>query len=154
MRDMDFALGFIAGEGCFTVKKNTADGRVYLQPAFSVHLHQRDVRALKKLQETFGGIGSIVDRTHHDEGYTWRVRKMEECQYLRDEVEESAPDMWWETDKAENFVVWGDIVTFHENKPENYKVRMAKRAKSLNRGSGHTDADWDEIIDRLDEDRA
>lgn len=151
MSEIDFALGFIAGEGCFTVKKNTADGRVYLQPAFSVHLHRRDVGALERLRETFEGIGTIVDRTHHDEGYTWRVRKMEECQYLRDKIEAYAPDSWWDTDKAENFVVWGDIVTLHENKPENYKHRMATRAKNLNRGNGHTDADWDSIIERLEE---
>lgn len=149
MRETDFALGFIAGEGCFTVKKNTADGRVYLQPAFSVHLHKRDVSALENLQKTFDGVGTIVDRTHHDEGYTWRVRKMEECQYLRDKIESCAPDLWWDTDKAENFVVWGDIVTLHENKPDNYKIRMAIRAKDLNRGNGHTDAEWDEIITQL-----
>lgn len=150
MRELDFALGFIAGEGCFTVKKNTADGRVYLQPAFSVHLHKRDTEALEKLQYIFDDIGTIVDRTHHDEGKAWRVRKMSECQYMRDRIESDAPECWWNTDKAENFVVWGDIVTLHENKPENYKKRMAERGKDLNRGNGHTDADWDSIIDTLD----
>jgi len=149
MENIDYALGFIAGEGCFTVKKNRSDGRIYLQPAFSVHLHKRDRDSLEGLRETFEGIGTIVDRTHHDEGYTWRVRKMEECQYLRDKIEAYAPEQWWESDKAENFVVWGDIVTLHENKPDNYKRRMAKRAKHLNRGNGHTDADWDGVIEQL-----
>jgi len=147
-----FALGFIAGEGHLGVTKNY-QWKPYVNPRFQIQVHERDIEVLEHVQDVFGGIGEIKHRSNRPH-VEWNVKKKYEIERLRDQMEESAPDGWWKSDKAENFEIWSKIVDIYcVDRPTTTEERMeiAELAKELNKDSGHNNVDWDEFQNRLRE---
>jgi len=93
-------------------------------------------------------VGSILE--HSDTSTQWDVSSKGECQYVRDYVREHAGALWNDTDKAENFEIWADIVDIHETRSDYVgREKMAEHARELNRGSGGRERDWDKIVEKI-----
>lgn len=148
MSDSNFALGFIAGEGCFSVRVQRRPNTNYIQPRFQVAVDSKDRETLVKLRECLGGVGNLTDRSN---GMTaWMVQSKSDCQAVRDFIRENTTDLWEVTDKAENFEVWCGIVDIHQQSSgREARIEMAERARELNRGSCGHDVDWDLVIEEI-----
>jgi len=148
MSDSSFVLGFIAGEGCFTVDVNKGSYTIYLQPRFKVVVDSKDRDTLLNIREVIGGVGNVNE--HSDGSTHWDVSSKGECQHVRDYIREHGGKLWLDTDKAENFEVWADIVDIHEVRSDYVgREQMAELARDLNKGSGGRERDWDSIIEQI-----
>lgn len=61
-----FVTGFSDGEACFHLaigKNSKYKNGYYVNPGFSIVLHQKDKALLEKIQAYFGGIGTISTRS-------------------------------------------------------------------------------------------
>lgn len=61
-----FVTGFSDGESCFHLaigKNSKYKNGYYVNPGFSIVLHQKDKALLEKIQAYFGGIGTITTRS-------------------------------------------------------------------------------------------
>jgi hypothetical protein len=151
MTDIDFVLGFIAGEGTFTLSMNSADGKYYPRMRFQVRIHERDQEAAVQAREVFEGVGEIADTPGRDT-VEWVVRSKDDLEFLRDKIEAYAPDIWWETEKAENFNVWSDILDIHLDgrTTADQAIEMCELARDgLNINNGVTRQRWNEYIESL-----
>ena len=153
MVDIDFAIGFIAGEGHFGVTKNY-QWKPYVCPRFSIQVHERDTELLKEIQnEVFEGVGRFSERGDRPH-VQWEVKTKEDVVYLRDKIEAYAPDIWSKSDKFENFNIWKQIVEIHageQTTTTEERIEIAELAKNLNKDAGHNNVDWDEFIERLED---
>lgn len=150
---LDFALGFIAGEGTFTISANRSGGLLYPKMRFSVRIHNNDKDGLLATYESFDNLGRIQDVNGRDT-VSWAVEAKDELEQLRDMIEEHAPSAWWRTEKADNFRVWSNILDIHidgRTTPEQ-SVEMFKMAKDgLNVGRGIDEEQWEEYIEQVSE---
>lgn len=153
MRDRDFALGFIAGEGAFTLSMSPVDGLYYARMRFQIRVHEKDKEVVEEMREMFNNVGSITDIDGRDT-IEWRVGSKEEMEYLRDTIESDAPEIWWNTEKARNFEVWSDILDIHLDgrTTADQCIEMCELAKAgLNVDNGITEERWDGYIESLSE---
>lgn len=152
MSDLEFAAGFIAGEGYFGVSRNY-QWKPYIQPIFTLQLHERDEEILKELNRVFNNCGKITHRNNR-EHVTWKVVSKEGVKEIRGKLEKVNLDLWKKSDKYKNFTVWSKIVDIHcgeETTTTDERINMAQLAKNLNKDAGHNNVDWDEFITRLNE---
>jgi hypothetical protein len=151
MVSKDFAAGFIAGEGTFTIITQAERGRIY--PQFSVAIHKKGKETLDKLQELFGGIGSVYDRTDIDDCFQWRVQNQKELPKVIDVLDDS--ESFKVTEKYDQYQTWRQIVELYVEKyhtPTENAVEMAELARDeLNVGLGKSEESWDEFISLLKE---
>ena len=155
MSNLDFAIGFIAGEGSFTLSMNVARGKRYPRVRCVVTIHKKDLDALYECQEAFDGIGTISHKKGHGT-VQWVVRSKEDIEHLRDKIKENAPSAWYKTEKHRNFEVWSDILDIHIDGRTNptEAIEMAKLARDgLNIDNGITEEKWNEYIAHLEERR-
>jgi len=57
-RDLMWLVGFVEGDGCFSVNKN---GK-YVKYEFAIEIHISDIKLLHKIKSILGGYGSITTR--------------------------------------------------------------------------------------------
>jgi hypothetical protein len=148
---MDFAIGFMAGEGYLGVSRNY-QWKPYIQPRFSIQLHERDKDTLEELQKSFGGIGKVKERNTRDH-VMWKVHTKEGVKKINNEMKNCNLEIWKKTDKYKNFKIWSEIVDIHcgETTTTSERIKMAELAKELNKDAGHNNVDWEEFIARLNE---
>lgn len=104
MSDYDFLLGLIAGEGSFMLTVSPVERRrwnVAIKPQFTIHMYELDV--LEKSKELCNDIGTIDS---HSDGYSWKVRSVEDCRIITDIVDNNSTDMFESTNKYEQFTKW------------------------------------------------
>jgi len=70
--NLDWLLGFIEGEGCFT----HSSGK-YIQPLFIIGIHSRDKEALVKIKD-FVGIGYVIESKKGNMSY-YQVHSKSGC---------------------------------------------------------------------------
>lgn len=149
MVSIDFASGFIAGEGTFTVQTNASRNRIH--PQFSVMIHEKDKKTLEALRDKFDGIGSIYDRTSVDDCYHWRVSSQDDLLTLIEELDEA--DGWKVTEKYDQYQTWKEVVKLYTEEyhtAQETKIEMAKLCRDeLNVGMGKSEESWNEFIDTL-----
>lgn len=156
MSDFDFALGFVAGEGTFTLSMNTADGKHYPRMRFQVRVHDNDIDVLRACKETFEEhaqqeLGSISNLSSRDT-VEWVVRRKDELEVLHDTIRDDSPCIWWRSEKYRNFEVWSDILNIHTDGRTTPKqaIEMCKLARGgLNVNNGVSTKRWDEYIESL-----
>jgi len=151
---IDFALGFIAGEGSFTTSRTWAKGKPYVRPVFHVQLDNDDAYLLTEVRESFANIGEITER---DGVIRWEVGSEEDLQKLIKRIDEAAGGPWLASQKREAYQTWKKVVEVYAGGPcdDQDRVDMATTARDgeLNVGSGGTDADYQTIIDWYAENR-
>jgi len=132
---IDYALGVIAGEGCFTVGHKTKNGHIYINPQFTVKMKNKDVETLKSLKNSFDNIGAI--KTHGDMS-KWDVYGKDNFKHLVNKINKQAPEMWWKSDKAKNFKIWEKIIKIYVNgyNDSDDTAKMFRIAEELNKNSG------------------
>lgn len=158
MFDFAFALGFIAGEGTFTLSMNTADGKHYPRMRFQVRVHENDEGGLcscrDAVQRAAGQeLGSWYDIEGRDT-VEWVITSKDELGVLHDTIREHAPEAWRETEKYRNFETWSDILNIHlgGRTTAAQAVEMAKMARDgLNVNNGINRQRWNEYIESLEE---
>jgi len=153
MEETDFIAGFIAGEGHLGVTKNY-QWKPYVQPRFSMQLHERDAEILHAIAEEIGAEDRVIyrdDRPHA----SLRVKKSDQIEELCDLLTDCDSYLWKQTDKYENFQIWSEIVDIHcsgdDTTTTEERKEIAELAKQLNKDAGHNNVDWDEFIERLEE---
>lgn len=149
MSDVNFALGFIAGEGTFAMTMNKADGNYYPRLRFGLRVHKKDEQVLRECKEAFdnlGNISKVEGRTTID----WTVTAKSELENLRNKIESECPEIWLKSDKYRNFSVWSEMLDIHldgKTGPED-TIEMIKLAKNgLNTDNGITEEEWDRYIE-------
>lgn len=151
MSDIDFALGFIAGEGTFTLSMNQTDGNYYPRMRFQVRVHEKDKDAVVACKEAFEGVGSLSDISGRNT-VEWVVNSKEDLKYVRDKIDAYAPDIWYSTEKYRNFEVWSDILDIHlgGRTTASQAIEMAEMARDgLNVDNGVRREKWNEYIESL-----
>lgn len=146
MVSIDFAAGFIAGEGTFTVQTSQSRNRIH--PEFSVMIHEKDKETLDALQELFDGVGSVYDRTNVDDCWHWRVQKQDELLTVIEKLDQC--DTWQVTEKYDQYTTWRRLVELYTDEyhtSQSTKIEMAELARDeLNVGLGKSEESWDEFI--------
>jgi len=155
MVSVDFALGFIAGEGCFSlVKKNYGKEKLYCIPQFQLGVDPTDAYVVQEVRETFGGIGSVYESENE---FKWTVNSKEDMLKMCSVINDHDNGPWLASKKREAFKSWEKIVEIHVNgaSTDQDRVNMAHIAQneSLNVGSGGSDAEWGSFIDWYAENR-
>jgi len=143
--NIDFALGVVAGEGCFTLGTKRAHGKVYPNPTAVVKVKEHDREMIQTVQDAFEDAGMVFTNAGQ---VVWQVNGKEDLMYMVEKIRAYAPDVWWDTEKAQNFETWAEIVEIYcdgLNTSED-AVQMFELAKDgLNQSNG-SDVDWDEYI--------
>lgn len=149
MVSVDFAAGFIAGEGTFTVQTNQSRNRIH--PEFSVMIHEKDKDTLDALRKFFDSIGSVYDRTDIDNCWHWRVQGQDELLTLIDILDQC--ESWKVTEKYDQYVTWRRLVELYTEEyhtKQSTKIEMAELARDeLNVGLGKSESSWNDFIDSL-----
>lgn len=161
MVSKEFILGFIAGEGTFTVGRKRTNGRYYLAPYFQFRVSGVDENIVRDMWNTFDNIGT-VNVAEYDQDYgpmvQWRIESKGGCKELARIIYESAPDEWWMTEKGKNFDVWSDIVDIYydgQTTPED-RITMSELARdglNVSARNSKSEEDWNEMISIFEEQR-
>jgi hypothetical protein len=150
-QDIGFLAGFIAGEAYIGLTKNY-QWKPYIQPRLSIQLHERDRAVLERLRDMTGA-GKVKDRSNRDHS-VWLVKTKEDLGKILNILDQCDSDIWRNSDKYENYLLWRDAVETHlgdEATTTEERMEMAEIAKELNRDAGHNNVDWDEFQRRLQE---
>jgi len=153
MSDIDFALGFIAGEGSFSLTANKANGKRYPRMKFSIRVHEKDSDAIEECKSVFDNIGKIRTLSEHNEA-DWTVSSKKDLKHLRDKIENNSSNIWRSTEKYRNFQVWSDILDIHLDGRTTVEqaIEMSKIAKrGLNVDNGISETKWDKYIEHFKE---
>jgi len=146
MEDYLFALGFIAGEGSFSLTHNKADEKVYTKVSFQVQVHTKDKELLLEIKKLFNDIGSI--QKSKSNLVSWMVASKEDLAELRKLLNNNNCELWEASEKFENYSVWSEILDIHldgkNSKCE--RIEMMKMAKNLNKENGTSPEKWDSLI--------
>lgn len=131
---MDFIAGFIAGEGCFTVKLRSTDTCRYgiqFIPGVSIKLHKRDSAILTEIQDSLD-MGNI-HKTEQMVGF--QITGYQNCNEFIEQLDEVNSTIWYTSDKYETYCEWRDFVlSYSYPDSESEAVNMIKIAKELNHG--------------------
>lgn len=147
-----YALGIIAGEGCFTIATSHSNGKVYPNPRLVVMLKNNDTDTLNYLQETFNGIGRI-NNTKSRDTVSWKVRSKEDLKRAKHIIEKQDCKGWQRSEKYKNFKVWAktvDIYTSGEMTSKN-AVKIYKIAKGKLNNEAGQNVNWDSYIEQAKE---
>jgi len=151
MISTDFACGFIAGEGSFTLTTRSRRNSHTITPQLSVIVHKKDEDTLKSLKEYFD-CGKIYDSGRkNEETKMWRVSNKDGLQNVLEIL--NGCNSWKVTEKYEQYKVWREsvnlyLVDYHTS-VEN-RIRMAEIDRDeLNVGLGKSEESWNEFISQL-----
>lgn len=117
----DFTLGFIAGEGSFSIDVQPLERRTYnvaVYPRFQLLVHEKEI-VYKLCDDT--GIGEVRERRNGV--HTWNVRTQEDCVKLIDFIEENSNEYFEATRKFEQYSRWKEAVQLldGDDSPEDLK---------------------------------
>jgi hypothetical protein len=144
---MEYCLGLIAGEGCFTIGVRHADGKLYPCPSAVVKLKDNDYKSISLLRERFDNIGKINDINGRDM-VQWRVSDKDGLSHLVETIRNADCKGWELSHKYENFQTWAKIVDVYcdGDTTSEDAVKMFRIARDkLNMDNGR-DVDWDAYI--------
>ena len=143
------ALGFIAGEGSFSIVKNTSNSKPYVGFRFDLQVDAKDGAVVDKMQEVFDGLGTVRHRARSDgrEHVAWTVTGKDNLEAFRDIVASYDGPVWTATEKYANFEVWSDALDIYLDgrTGDEQQIQIARLAKGLNKGFG--EQKWDEFIE-------
>lgn len=132
-------VGFIDGEGCFSVSINknpTMKSGWQIFPEFVVTQEEKSLTVLKKIRKFFGCGKIFVNRRyddHHEPLYRYCVRSFKD---LRDKIIPFFRQNLLQTAKRDDFNKFAQIVNWMENKEhltENGRIKIAKLISTMNR---------------------
>lgn len=152
--NIDFTLGFIAGEGSFqlTARQNARNNEhTSVRPKFSVVLSDVDEEPLHTIQSDLGDVGSIGNTG--DGHIQLQVTSKDELLEVVKRIEDGETDRWVNTDKYLNFKLWSKIVRQYADgrtTPEQ-KLGMLKTATRMEMGGRKRDTPIEEHIQRVEE---
>jgi hypothetical protein len=148
---IEYAIGVIAGEGCFTFGYKRKDGNIYPNPIFVVKLKDNDVETLKVLKREFNDVGKISYESGRDMA-AWRVHGKEDMKNVVNKIYENGPDGWWESEKAKNFEIWADIIEIYCDgyTDSEQAIEIFDLAKELNADNGR-EKNYKGIIKEIEE---
>lgn len=149
---MDYALGVIAGEGCFTLGHKRSRGHIYCNPAFIVRLKENDRETLEVIRDAFDGIGNISGDSGRNT-VSWCVYGKDNLEHMVKKIRDEAPEGWWKSEKGRNFEVWADIIDIYVGgyNDSDDTAEMFHLAEELNVGNGK-EGDWGKYADEAEED--
>ena len=135
MGELDYVLGIVAGEGCFTVGHKIQNGHIYINPAFLISLKKKDADTLEVVKNVFDGRGSI---SVNGDMATWRISGKDNFKFITKTIRENASDAWWKSEKAKNFKLWAEIIDIYTDGYNNSDdtAEMFRIAEDLNKGNG------------------
>lgn len=151
--NIDFSLGFIAGEGSFqlTARKNSRKNEyTSVRPKFSIVLSDVDEEPLNTVQSDLGGVGSISKTG--DGHVQLQVTAKDELLEVVKRIEDEETDRWVNTDKYLNFKLWSKIVRQYADgrtTPEQ-KLGMLKTATRMEMGGRKRDTSLEQHIQRVE----
>jgi hypothetical protein len=147
-KNIGFILGFIAGEGSFTVNLEEQSGKLYAYPRFKVAVHERD-RALLDAMAECVGLGAVYG--HGEDSAEWRIDNQEESQRFAQQVLAAADgSLFTESDKYEQFVRWLDFASEydqHPTTPEESREVIREAKEITHADHGHTVEEWVEKLE-------
>lgn len=149
MVSTDFALGFIAGEGNFSLVKKTYSGKdkTYCAPRFQLGVDTSDSYVVLEIREVFGGIGSVYDS---GDEFKWTVNGEDDMEKMCNIIDNHDDGPWLATQKREAYQTWKKMVDIYSGGPcdDQDRVEMARLARDeeLNVGAGGNDAEWDAFL--------
>jgi len=130
--DAKWIVGFVDGEGCFTVAINKLPKMTVnyqVQPEFRVVQHQRDVEILEKLK-LFFGFGTI--HVNHEDRKEFRVRGFENLAKIVQFFKENP----LQTSKQKSFEIFTEILKMmndREHLTREGLEKIANLASQMNR---------------------
>jgi len=152
MGQIDFALGFFAGEASFGLKvRQISTGKWYCRPYFSIGLDSKDDEILYQTHKLFDGVGS-VDLRRNNSVIVWRIESSDDLEGFVSKIENNGKCSLWESsEKYETYSTWKKIVEIYtENRQTNdqQRVNMVSIAKNemLNVGAGRQEVDYQKVI--------
>jgi len=155
MVGIDFALGFIAGEGCFSlVKKSYNKEKPYCVPQFQLGVDPKDAYLVQEVRENFGGIGTVYESERE---FKWTVNSKDDMKKMCDIIDQHGSGPWLASQKRDAFQTWRKLVNIHSDgtSDDSDRVEMAHIAQNetLNVDAGGRDAEWVSFIDWYAENR-
>jgi hypothetical protein len=152
-----FALGFIAGEGTFTVgigKRPSMSQGVQFKPAIQASADKKDREIIEELQETFGGSIYSRNRTTNlapTETVTWKITGFENCREFISTVEGAVEEtVFTKTEKYESYSRFKDFIeTYNYPQTREEAKELVVDAKNINdstAGGGKTAEEWFEDL--------
>lgn len=148
----EFFLGFIAGEGSFSIGISQGQSRISVSPIFTIKLEQVDATILKYLSDSVN-IGYLTEG--HDRGrdyILWRVSSLDECLLLARKIDEISEDSIFKaTSKYESFKVWKNCLDLM-NKDAHLTAEGIKKIARLrdDMNDDRRGRTADEVIEDLD----
>jgi len=141
------ALGFIAGEGSFSITKTkTSDDRRYVGFRFTLQVHERDRDIVEEMRDFFDA-GNVRTQSRGDHNHVaWDIYSKDDLRKFRNTIEECDCKMWKVSEKYENYQVWSEALDIHLDgqTTADQQVEIAEIAKDLNKDFG---GGWDEFIE-------
>lgn len=131
---MDFIAGFIAGEGCFSIKLQSNTSCTYnvqFLPVASIRLHSRDATVIKEIQ-TLLDTGTIH---RGSDMVALQIAGHSNSKDLIDQLNSVNSTIWHSSDKYQTFQEWKEFVhSYSYPDSEEEAIEMIKTAKQLNHG--------------------
>lgn len=146
-KNIGVILGFIAGEGSFTVHLDARNGSLYAYPRFKISVHERDRELLESINECVG-LGSIYDR-HSRDSIEWVIDTREESQKFAQQIlQASENSLFVESDKYQQFINWLEFASDYEHPETREECRETiEKAKNITHADhGKSVQEW---MDRL-----
>jgi hypothetical protein len=132
----NFITGFCDAEACFSLKlsiRNSNSSSLNLSPAFSIHLHNKDLPLLYKIKSFFKDIGSITIKKS-DNSCTFYVSSLSDLLNIIIPHFQQYP---LRSAKNIDFLLWAQCVQLMANKELSTKDRLNKillLKSALNKG--------------------
>jgi len=154
---IEFALGFIAGEGSLGVNtKKASNGKWYCRPYLKVGLDKKDESVLWKIKSTFDNAGR-VRKKRGGEVVAWEIESSKDLEKFIGIIDNHEPSIGWlVSEKRETYETWKKIVRIYTKKKQTNdqeRVNMLSIAEKegLNFGAGRQEKDYQSIIDWYEE---
>jgi hypothetical protein len=129
--NIGFVLGFVAGEGCFTVNIREQAGNIYALPSFALSVSERDEGIVQELCD-LTGLGSVNYR--RGGMVAWVISSREECQTFASQLRSAMEGTLFSvTEKSNQLERWVEFMEEYETPKTDEEVRtVVERAKSVN----------------------
>jgi len=129
--NIGFVLGFVAGEGCFTVNIREQAGNIYALPSFALSVNERDEGIVQELCD-LTGLRSVNYR--RGGMVAWVISSREECQTFADQLSSAMEGTLFSvTEKSNQLERWVEFMEEYETPKTDEEVRtVVESAKAVN----------------------
>lgn len=152
----DFVLGFIAGEGSFSVsfqEQTTYEVNVYPNFRFYMGVNDWDEEVMEHIYEEIG-VGDLIYRSGNgkrEDQVVIEVRRIDEVEEFIGWIDENASKTFKMTDKYESYISWRDAFRIREDamRDPDKMLELIDTAKEINGSTkGYSAEHWKQKINQ------